>query len=114
MFQRVDLHDFRNAFKAIRPDNFSWEGLELLFDYFQEYEEAGGEPIEMDVIGICCDYSEDSADDIVHQYDIDLPDFEDEDEDERSDIIHETVREYLESEGMLVGEVSGGFVYRQF
>ena len=114
MFQRVDLHDFCNAFKAIRPDNFSWEGLEVLFDYFQEYEEATGETIELDVIGICGDYSEDSADDIVHHYDIDLPDFEDEDEDERSDIIHETVREYLELEGMLVGEVSGGFVYRQF
>lgn len=38
--------------------NFSYEGLMALYDYFSEYEEDTGEEIELDVIGICCDFSE--------------------------------------------------------
>jgi hypothetical protein len=41
-----------------RGDQFSYEGLIALFDYLEMLEDDIGEPIELDVIGLCCDYSE--------------------------------------------------------
>jgi hypothetical protein len=54
----VNYYDFRNAFMAIRPDNFSYDGLEVLFEYLESYEEDCGEELELDVISICCEYTE--------------------------------------------------------
>ena len=38
--------------------NFSYEGLNSLFDYFEELEEDMGKEIEFDPVAICCEYSE--------------------------------------------------------
>ena len=41
MKQTITLHTFRDAFyKMGRKDNFSWEGLKILFDYIEEVEMA--------------------------------------------------------------------------
>lgn len=58
MKQTVNQYDFCEAFKKIRPDNFSHTGLEALFEYLSDYEANSGEEIELDVIAICCDYTE--------------------------------------------------------
>jgi hypothetical protein len=58
MKQTVNKSMFMDAFKALRPDNFSYEGLSTLFDYLESHEEELGEEIELDVIALCCDYSE--------------------------------------------------------
>lgn len=58
MKQQVTFSMFVDAFRSIRPDNFSYEGLELLFDYFEQYEEETGHEIDLDVIAICCDFHE--------------------------------------------------------
>ena len=58
MKQRINEYDFRRAFEQLRPNNFSYQGLGALFDYFEELEDSIGEEIELDVIGICCEYSE--------------------------------------------------------
>ena len=34
-------------------NNFSYEGLDAMYDYFDEIEEY-----ELDMVGICCNYSE--------------------------------------------------------
>ncbi len=104
----ISKYDFERAFiDADRKENFSYEGLGLLFDYFEEYEESTGEEIELDVISICCEYSEDTIEDIVNNYSIDLTDVEEEDQ-------IEYMRDYLESHTTLVGETSTGFVYACF
>ena len=54
----VNQTDFTDAFKKLRPDNFSYEGLESLYNYLTDYEQDTGEEIELDVIALCCDYSE--------------------------------------------------------
>jgi hypothetical protein len=54
----VTKHDFREAFRTLRPDNFSYEGLGELFDYIEELEDDAGITIELDVIAFCVDYSE--------------------------------------------------------
>jgi predicted ArsR family transcriptional regulator len=104
----VSRYDFERAFAdADRKENFSYEALGLLFDYFESYEEETGQEIELDVIAICCDYNEDNPDDIIANYRIDV---EGMDEDEKI----EAVRDYLNDNTMLVGETATGFVYLVF
>lgn len=104
----VSLEDFRYAFKLARREDFSYHGLKELFNYLEEYEDSTGEEVELDVIALCCDYSEDTWQEIAQNYDIDLT------EAELGGEKYEIVREYLEDQGVLVGEVEGGFVYRNF
>jgi len=100
----ISKYDFESAFiDADRKENFSYEGLGLLFDYFVSVSSTG-EEIELDVISICCEYSEDTIEDIANNYRIDLTDVEEEDQ-------IEYMRDYLESHTTLVGETSTGFVY---
>ena len=54
----INFCEFTDAFKAISPDNFTYSGLKALYEYLEEYEESTGEEIELDVIALCCDYSE--------------------------------------------------------
>ncbi len=58
MYTVVNKSDFIDSFNAIRPDNFSYNGLTSLFRYLEDYEEDTGEGIELDVIAICCEYTE--------------------------------------------------------
>ena len=58
MKQTVNEHTFHRAFEQLRPDNFTYQGQNALFDYLTELEEGTGEEFELDVIGICCEYSE--------------------------------------------------------
>jgi hypothetical protein len=59
MRRTVNVHDFRQAFVDYdRAENFSYAGLEALFEYLVSLEEDTGEEMELDVIGICCDFSE--------------------------------------------------------
>lgn len=58
MKQTVNLDDFRCAFEAVRPENFSYEGQAALFEWFEDYEESTDQEVELDVIAICCDFTE--------------------------------------------------------
>lgn len=50
---------FADAFRRMgREDQFSREALEALFNYLEEYEQDTGEDLELDVIGLCCDFTE--------------------------------------------------------
>ena len=66
-------HDFINEFKACnRQDNFSYEGLRILFESLEQTAIDCGINIEMDVIALCCEYNEDDMQSIIDNYDIDL------------------------------------------
>jgi len=55
----VYFTDFERAFRDYdRSENFSYLGLRTLFDYLEELEEETGEETELDVIAICCDFTE--------------------------------------------------------
>lgn len=49
---------FVDEFQALRPDNFTHDGLVALFDYLEDLEADIGDDIELDVIALCGDYSE--------------------------------------------------------
>jgi hypothetical protein len=54
MKKTVYKSDFIEAFQAVRPDQFSRAGLSALYDYFEDC----GQEIELDVIAICCEFTE--------------------------------------------------------
>lgn len=59
MKQTVNFHIFQDAFQNInRSNNFSYEGLQALFNHLEQLEEDIGEEIELDVIALCCEYTE--------------------------------------------------------
>ena len=59
MIQTITKSEFTSAFhKMGRGNNFTYQGLIALYDYLEEYEDSTGEQIELDVIGICCEYNE--------------------------------------------------------
>jgi hypothetical protein len=97
--------EFRDAFRqADRQDQFSYEALNMLYEYFEDVDPD----MELDVIAICCDYCEDTPADIANNYwDRDsVPDDEDE--------LRDQVRDYLEANTSIVGETPSGFVYLAF
>lgn len=68
MKQTVTEYDFRRAFEAQRPNNFSVGGLGALYRYIEDLEEETGEEVELDVIAICCDYCEYTAAELAGDY----------------------------------------------
>lgn len=65
MKRTIGKCDFRDAFR-IRPDNFSYDGLGALYDFLEEVDPD----YELDVIALCCDYSEDDIEEVLKNYDI--------------------------------------------
>lgn len=105
----ISLYDFRDAFQRMgRGNQFSYDGLEILFDYLEQYEEGTGEEVELDVIALCCDFAEDDPKSIAQNYDLDINGLDD-------DEISEKVKDYLGDEGVYVGATDlGMIIYRQF
>jgi hypothetical protein len=88
---------FRDEFhKCGRGKQFSYEALGLLYDFLTELDGSG----ELDVIAICCEYTEDTEEAIMQAYGL----HEDED-----------VTTFLEENTLVVGvTASGTVVYQQF
>ena len=105
MKQTIDLYAFREAFYKIgRKDSFSYGGLEILFDYIEELEQATGEEMELDVISLCGEFTESTIDDLISEYDIDISDCDTDDE----EAVEETVLEYMNDHTTVCGVVCGG------
>lgn len=117
MKQSVSQSDFIGTFGSLRPDNFSYSGLLVLWDYLSQLEEDLGEELEFDVISICCDYCEDDYETIKDYYDIPL-NFSHEDypdEEDYREALKECVIEYLENHTIFVGDIDGECcIYAQF
>ncbi len=59
MKMNVNEYIFRDAFISMgRGDNFSYAGLCALYEYLVQLEEDLGVEFELDVIGLCCEYTE--------------------------------------------------------
>ena len=58
MKETLTQSSFIQRFKAVRPHNFSYTGLCVLYEYLTDLEQETGIEIEFDPIAICCDYTE--------------------------------------------------------
>ena len=65
---RINFNDFQSEFEAHEKDNFSYEALEELFNYYNDLSEDIGEDWELDVVGICCEWNEMDKEEILRQY----------------------------------------------
>jgi len=100
MYQTINEYQFREAFRTMgRADQFSYKALGMLFDYFED----SAPDAELNVIAICCGYSEEMPAYIADQYDIDT---EDMGEDETLD----AVLDYLGNNSLVVGVTDAGAV----
>ena len=97
MIQTLRLSDFTNAFRnSDRKDQFSYEGLTLLFDYFEECDSQ----MEFDMIAICCEWAEDTPENIAAAYDIELDGISDD----------EDVLQYLKDNSNVAGTTAAGTI----
>jgi len=79
LVKTVSFSDFVEEFRNCgREDQFSYEGKKALFDYLEELSEDIGEAIELDVIAICCDFTEyDSLEKFLDDYSVAIGDIND-------------------------------------
>jgi len=106
MKQSITFGHFVDEFHAHgRYDQFGYQALRLLFDYFEEYEESTGAEVELDVIAICCEYCVQDWQSVANDYTIDLSECGDDDEREAA------VIEYLQENTQFVGQCVDGLVY---
>lgn len=107
MIQTINLSDFRDAFHSMgRKDQFSYEGLGALFDFLEEVVPD----FDLDVVALCCEYSEETVEQIADSYGLEFSAIEDGDTDGE----REHVRAYLEENTTIVAETASGFLYAQF
>lgn len=102
----ISVYDFRDAFKrAGRADQLSYDALGLIYDFFESVDPD----YDLDIIAICCEFSEQSPAAIAADYSIDI------DENKNDEEIASEVLSYLERKTHVIGETDDGkFVYIQF
>lgn len=54
MIMTLDVYKFRDLFNRVRPQQFTYEALGELFEYYAELDEG----MEFDPVAICCEWSE--------------------------------------------------------
>jgi hypothetical protein len=109
MYKRATFSDFLDAFRhAGREDQFSYQAKEALFEYLEDFEEETGEPYELDVIALCCEFQESDIDEIIEENGLDLSSCED-DDDRR-----ELVKEFLDYRTTVVWSDGDSFLFQQF
>jgi len=111
MKQTLNKDQFRFAFDQIRPNQFSYEALGMLFDYLEECDED----MELDVIAICCDFTEGDFQEVANELDDDEDELAEEcaglDEQETAQIIAKK----LEDKTTVLGVTSDNtIVYANF
>lgn len=109
MYIEVTESIFMDAFRQYdRKDAFSYEGLQALYEMLTECEEGIGN--ELDVIAICCDFSEHSEDTAIPDYGY-LFDDNDIDIDERD---YQTLIELLQDETLVLVLDNGNIIVQAF
>lgn len=121
MMQYVGFNDFLDAFRdhgrliessnLNSGGNFDYYGLKVLYEYLESFDQN----MDLDVIGLCCEYAQDFTDSIIHQYnyDKDLQDAIDlcETAEDRT----EALIQYLNDRTSVCGQADNGdIVYLQF
>lgn len=99
MKQTLSLFDFRRAFYDHDRANFSYDGLNILYDALTDLEQDTGNETELDVIGLCCEFSEMTEQEVINSY----------------SLIDDDVEDFLSDNTWLCGRTEQNtLVFRQF
>jgi uncharacterized Zn finger protein len=91
--------ELRQEFISYDRDYYSFEAYELMLDYFEN------EIIELDIIALCGFFNEDTIDEIINNYNIEI-----EEEENKAD----EVLEYLNSNTWAVKTSNNTILYTEF
>ena len=56
--QTINFSQFCDSFSESRTNQFTYEGKRALFEYLEQYSDDTGEDVELDIIALCCEYTE--------------------------------------------------------
>ena len=113
----VDSFMFVDAVRRMgREDQFSREALEALFEYIENYEEDTGIRVELDVVGLCCEFTEyttavEAASDYGFTSELEAEDYEDVESYE--DAKEEEALEWLQDRTEVIN-FDGGLIIQNF
>jgi len=98
----VNFSDFVDGFTKLelRKDQFSYDGLKLIFDYLESLEEDG-EEIEFDPIGICSDFTETTVLEFNSDYGTKFSSIEE-------------IEEYLDQHTSVIGRTEDSIVFENY
>jgi len=81
IYTQVTKNSFIDAFKRSSCSTlFSYDALEAIYEYLEDYSQDSGEDVELDIVAICCDWSEMTWQDVAMSYGVDLSQCIDDDE----------------------------------
>ena len=104
LIETINASDLYNmACRMDRGNNFGYDGWLAIGDYLEQLSDDLGENIEVDIVGICCDYSmSEDVSDWWKEYgvysDIDSDEWEEMDEEEKL----EAIENYLQKNTSVV------------
>lgn len=102
MKRTINFHDFTEAFREMgRENQFTYEGLRVLFESLEAYEEATAETVELDVIALCCEYAEETLEQINQNYGMDFGGLDE-------------AEAWIDRKSVVCGRTAGTIVYLQF
>lgn len=108
IIQTVNKYMFFNVFRSLdRHNQFSTEALHCIFDWLEEISEE--QDIELDVIAICCDFSELELDEFIANYSVYIDDDDAEDDDAKA----QAISDYLGDNGGYYRLLNNGCVLFQ-
>ena len=98
----VDFSDFVDGFTKLefRKDQLSYDGLKLIFDYLESFEEDGDE-IEFDPVGICSDFTETTVPEFNSDYGTKFSSIEE-------------IEEYLDQHTSVIGRTEDSIVFENY
>ena len=113
MYQTINFSQFCDAFRAHdRNEQFSYEAKRIIFDYLEQLEEDTG-GIELDVVGICCEWAEMDADEVINSYpaEFDPEELADMSEEDILQLVHDYI-----ADNTIIGGMTdaNSFVFVQF
>ena len=106
MLMTINLSDFRTEWaKSSRAESFSYEGLEILFDFLEEVEPDH----DLDIVALDSAYAESDLEDLIRDYGYAM------DEEDEEELTLDNFADYIGRESTVLGITSHGtIVYLQF
>jgi hypothetical protein len=99
--QITSAGQFREEFASMGRYQFSYDGLGLLYEYLEESDPD----YSLDVVELCCSYTEDTAENIAANYGADIEGMDEED-------VEDLISDFLQDKTVYVGMTSDRkFVY---
>ena len=100
LYKKLNKYSLRDEFLSYDRDYFSLDGYQAILDLFEELDSNQ----ELDVISICCDFTEADIEDIRSDYGLSGEEYED----------IEEVMYYLNYRTYAIGLDNGNILYQSF